>query len=276
VIGWMMKYEPLLLIVQLTIFSMAELLCQAPDAVSQAAENIPSQFAYLREIDPSVLQDVRYAGNDNFTGQPVPGYAAAECILLRSVAEALKRVQADLLGQSFSLKVYDCYRPKRAVKTFVDWAKDASDNGKTKRFYPSLQKSELLQAGYISAASVHSRGIAVDLTVVKVPPAPQASFDLKASYGPCTGPVEQRSPDNSIDMGTGFDCFDLRSHTGNMEILAEQRRSRDILVTAMERRQFKNYAREWWHFTYQMSASSALQAYDFPVVVFRGVTGLVR
>ncbi|MFA9550682.1 MAG: M15 family metallopeptidase, partial [Hyphomicrobium sp.] len=73
-------------------------------------------FVYLRDIDPSIIQDMRYAGHDNFMGGPVQGYKAPECILLRSAAKALSRVQEDLKSRSLSLKVYDCYRPKRAVR----------------------------------------------------------------------------------------------------------------------------------------------------------------
>jgi D-alanyl-D-alanine dipeptidase len=228
---------------------------------------MPKEFVYLRDIDPSILQDVRYAGSDNFTGKPVPGYGAAECVLLRPVAEALKQAQADLAAQNLSLKVYDCYRPQRAVRAFVQWVQDGKDSAETKRFYPALKKSQLLAARYISGASGHSRGIAVDVTLVRLPAVPQAAFDPKSSYGPCTGPTEGRAPDNSIDMGTSFDCFDSKSHTGSNDVSAEHRKSRQILISALERHQFKNYAGEWWHFTYQRAVGlPEPPAYDFPIL----------
>ena len=244
---------------------MTNLLWDVPDGWGQGA-SMPKEFVYLHDIDPSILQDVRYATADNFTGKPVPGYGASECVLLRPVAEALKRVQADLAGQGLSLKVYDCYRPQRAVRAFAQWANDGNPSGATKRFYPALNKNELFAARYISSASGHSRGIAVDLTLVQLPARPQPAFDPKRRYGPCTGPAEERAPDNSVDMGTGFDCFDLRSHTASVEISTEQRRWRGVLVAAMERHRFKNYAGEWWHFTYQMPGAPALLAYDFPIL----------
>jgi D-alanyl-D-alanine dipeptidase len=244
---------------------MADLVADMSDGWGQGA-SLPKEFVYLRDIDPTIFQDVRYATANNFTGKPVPGYGAAECILLRPVADALKRVQADLASQSLSLKVYDCYRPQRAVRAFLQWANDGKDRAATKRFYPRLNKNELFATRYISSASGHSRGNAVDLTLVQLPGSPQPAFDPKQSYGPCTGPTEEGSPDNSVDMGTSFDCFDARSHTASTDVSAEQQRWRSILITAMERHQFKNYAGEWWHFTFQMPEGAVLQAHDFPIL----------
>ncbi len=96
-------------------------------AFGAGAAEMPEDFVYLRDIDPTILQDMRYAGRDNFTGAHVPGYEAPECVLVRQAAEALKRVQADLRGKPLTLKVYDCYRPARAVAAFVAWAKEPDD-----------------------------------------------------------------------------------------------------------------------------------------------------
>src|SRR6266581_3707137 len=85
---------------------------------------LPPGFVHLRAIDPTIAQDIRYAGSDNFVGRPLPGYEAAECILRQEVAAALKRVQADLAAAGLSLKVYDCYRPARAVRAMAAWAHD--------------------------------------------------------------------------------------------------------------------------------------------------------
>ncbi len=109
------------------------------------ARELPPGFVYLRDIDPSIAQDMRYAGSDNFTGHPLPGYGAPECVLRRDVAQALARVQADLAKQALGLKVYDCYRPTRAVRAFARWARQ-SDDGTTKRFYPKMEKRRCLPA----------------------------------------------------------------------------------------------------------------------------------
>jgi zinc D-Ala-D-Ala dipeptidase len=210
------------------------------------AAPLPGDFVYLRDVDASIVQDMRYAGADNFTGRPLPGYAAPECVLRRAVAQALKQVQADLAKQNLSLKVYDCYRPQRAVAAFARWAREP-DSGATKRFYPRIDKRALFAQSYISGQSRHSDGSAVDLTLVPLPLAPAPAFDRSATYGACTAPAAQRAPDNSLDMGTGFDCFDAKSHTVSA-VSPEQRRNRDTLVAAMRAHGFHNYFREWWHF----------------------------
>jgi D-alanyl-D-alanine dipeptidase len=225
-----------------------------------AAEGLPKGFVYLRDIDPSIAQDMRYAGPNNFTGRPLPGYDAPECMLRREVAEALVKVQADLAAQKLGLKVYDCYRPLRAVLAFARWAKSA-DDGTTKRFYPKLDKTKLFADGFIAAHSAHSEGVAVDLTLIPRDAAPAPPYDPHAKYGPCTAPAAQRAPDNSLDMGTGFDCFDAMAHTLALGIGAEPARRRGVLLAAMRKRGFRNYFREWWHFSY----GARREAYDIPI-----------
>ena len=230
-------------------------------AAAQGA--LPAGFVYLRAVDPSIAQDIRYAGSDNFVGRPLPGYEAAECILRRDVAAALKRVQADLAASGLSLKVYDCYRPTRAVRAMAAWVNDGRSEAATKRFFPKLPKSSLLRAGYIASRSRHSAGTTIDLTLMRAGAAPAAAFDPRAAYGSCTAPLAQRSPDNAVDMGTSFDCFDAASYTASAAIGAEQRRRRKVLLEAMRKQGFSNYDHEWWHFSYAGSAGAP--AYDFPI-----------
>jgi D-alanyl-D-alanine dipeptidase len=227
-----------------------------------ARDGLPAGFVYLRDVDTSIVQDMRYAQADNFVGHPLPGYEAAECVLRRDVAMALSKVQADLQSGELSLKVYDCYRPTRAVRAMAQWAHDGARASATKRFYPGLQKGNLFALGYIAAQSAHSTGTAIDLTLVRRPVATAAPFNPAASYGACTGPAAARSPDSSLDMGTGFDCFDDRSHTGSGAIDAEQKRWRSVLVKAMGRHGFRNYFREWWHFSFGPQPG---ERYDFPI-----------
>ena len=129
---------------------------------------MPKDFVYLRDIDPTIQQDIRYAGATNFTGAPVPGYDAPECVLLRPAAEALKAVQADP-HQRVHAQVYDCYRPTRAVASFVDWAKTPDDPKAKMVYYPNLKKSDLFP-DYIATRSGHSRGATIDLTFVPLSP----------------------------------------------------------------------------------------------------------
>jgi D-alanyl-D-alanine dipeptidase len=232
-------------------------------APAAARDALPSGFVYLRDIDPSIVQDMRYAAHNNFVGRPLPGYDAAECVLRGDVAQALRKVQADLARESLSLKVYDCYRPTRAVSAMARWANDGAYDNPTKRFYPDLEKRNLFALGYIAAQSAHSTGTAIDLTLVRLPAAVPAPFDPAARYGPCTAPAPARAPDTSIDMGTGFDCFDTRSYTASAAIGLEPKRWRGELGTSMRARGFKNYFREWWHFTY--GGPRPTQLYDFPI-----------
>lgn len=227
---------------------------------ARAGNGLPAGFVYLRDIAPGILQNMRYATPDNFTGRPLPGYDGGECVLRRDVAQALAKVEADLAGQNLTLKTYDCYRPQRATLAMWRWASDGARDG-VKRFYPALPKRTLF-SGYISARSAHSTGTAVDLTLVPLPVTRAAPFDRNAAYGSCAGPAQKRAPDNSLDMGTGFDCFDDKSHTRSAGITPAQRRWREVLGAAMRRHGFKNYFREWWHFSY---GPQPKQVYDFPI-----------
>jgi zinc D-Ala-D-Ala dipeptidase len=236
-------------------------------AAEEPLAALPNPLVYLRDIDPSILQDVRYAGPDNFTGRPVPGYDAAECVLLREAAEALARVQRALLARGLSLMVYDCYRPKSAVRSFVAWVKEGETvpaDPLLNRFHPNIQRDQLITEGYVASVSHHSRGDTVDLTLVELPVRPSAPFDRNAAYGPCTGPARARAPDTSVDMGTGYDCFDPRSHTAATGLSGAQARWRQTLVEAMAREGFRNYHKEWWHFT--LATVRAPRAFNVPIV----------
>ena len=234
------------------------LLCTA--CAAAAREALPAGFVYLRDVAPAIAQEMRYATANNFTGHPLPGYDAPECVLRRDAALALARVETDLARRDLRLKVYDCYRPTRAVAAMAHWTRTADRS--TRRFYPTLDKRRLFTLGYIASHSVHSTGTAVDVTIVKRDAGPAPAFDPHADYGPCTGAAKRRAPDNSLDMGTAFDCFSPNSFTASALINAEQKRWRGVLVAAMHKRGFHNYFREWWHFSY---GARPKQAYDFPI-----------
>ena len=224
---------------------------EAPPA-PRPREAMRARLVYLRDVEPSIVQDMRYAGADNFTGRRVPGYDASECLLLPEAAAALARVQQALRPRKLSLKVYDCYRPRRAVRAFVAWVTrppGAGDDLRLKRFHPNIERGDLIRLGYVAAVSRHSHGDTVDLTLVELPVKPVAPFRRDAVYGACTNPAKDRAPDGSVDMGTGYDCFDTRSHTTAADITPAQRRWRETLVEAMAQQGFRNYAKEWWHFT---------------------------
>ncbi|HSM08211.1 MAG TPA: M15 family metallopeptidase [Gemmatimonadota bacterium] len=179
----------------------------------------------VREVEPSIRADIRYADSNNFVGAPVDGYEAARCLLSRPAAEALARVQRELAPEGLGVLVYDCYRPQRAVDHFVRWAADTGDVGTKAEFYPNVDKALLFDEGYIAERSGHSRGSTVDLTLVR---------DDRAE---------------PLDMGSPYDFFDPRSHTESSEITDEQLANRLRLRDAMEAGGFQNYTAEWWHYT---------------------------
>jgi D-alanyl-D-alanine dipeptidase len=230
-----------------------------------AREGLPAGFVYLRDVAPMIAQDIRYATPNNFTGSALPGYAAGECVLRREAAAALARVAQDLARQKLGLKTYDCYRPERAVAAMWRWAHDGKRDG-DKSFYPNVDKRALFALGYIAAHSRHATGTAVDLTLIPQP-APHPVMDRPSPGGPCTAPPVQRVFDSSLDMGTGFDCLDVKSYTRSPAVTPAQRHARELLRAAMTARGFRNYFREWWHyeFTGGRGGGAPLRAYDFPI-----------
>jgi D-alanyl-D-alanine dipeptidase len=201
---------------------------------AKCESKLPGSFVYLRDIDASIPQEIKYATFDNFTGAPVPGYQAGECILEKSTAQALSLVQHELRAAGLSLLIYDCYRPKRSVDAFVQWSRSTAAPD-TSRFYPRISKAKLFEAGYIAKRSGHSIGDTVDLSLTKLPLAEAARFDAADRYGPCNGPYPARAPSIGIDMGTSFDCFDTMSATVSVGISNDQREWRQRLVHAMNK-----------------------------------------
>ncbi|SCW66493.1 M15 family metallopeptidase [Ancylobacter rudongensis] len=218
-------------------FCLASLLAQALPALGG---DLPQGFVRLSEVAPGIAQDMRYASADNFTGAVVPGYRAGVCILAAPVAVALAKVQSDLDGEGFRLVTYDCYRPARAVRAFVDWARG---NQKTDPVYhPDAPASRLFAQGYIAARSGHSSGGSIDLGLLR-------------REGEGWVP---------LDMGSGFDFFGARSHAGAKGIGAAAQANRKRLAEAMTRHGFAPYAREWWHFRYRAEPFEG-RIFDFEV-----------
>jgi zinc D-Ala-D-Ala dipeptidase len=201
--------------------------------VTSAQAQMPAGFVDAETVVDGLVVDMRYFGDDNFVGARIDGYEAPLCLLARPAAAALARVQQDLAKQGLGLKVFDCYRPTRAVAHFVRWARDVKDIKRKADFYPDVDKRDLFRLGYISNRSGHSRGSTVDLTLVR-PASGSAPVEV--------GPVE-------VDMGTRFDFFGAQSWPSSKAVSAEAQANREILSTAMRRGGFYPYDREWWHFT---------------------------
>ena len=179
----------------------------------------PADFVDVEEVAEGVVVEARYFGADNFVGAKVDGYLAPKCLLSGKAATALAKVQARLTKMHLRLRIYDCYRPQRAVDHFVRWAKDPTLVGTRKRYYPNVPKTQLFKRGYIASRSGHSRGSTVDLTI------------------------------DGLDMGTGWDYLDPLSHTANASMTPQVRANRLLLKSIMERHGFRNYSKEWWHYS---------------------------
>ena len=208
-------------------------------AAVHAAER-PASFVDVAARVPGIAVEMRYAGEHNFVGVRIDGYERPVCLLTAQAAGALAQVQHDLAERGLGLKVFDCYRPGRAVAHFVRWARDLADVKRKTEFYPTVDKRELFRLGYIAAQSGHSRGSTVDIGLV--------------------GLADGAEP----DMGTPFDTFGPRSWPGDTTVSAEARRHRALLAAAMRRRGFRPYAKEWWHFTLRDEPFPATY-FDFPV-----------
>ncbi|WP_328613605.1 M15 family metallopeptidase [Amycolatopsis sp. NBC_00355] len=233
-------------------------------AVPTPAQATSRSFVALSDVAPSILQDIRYATRHNFVGQRVDGYLEPTCILTRQAAEGLRAAQAQLRKRGYTLKVYDCYRPQRAVDHFVRWAKHLTDEKMKAEFYPNVAKDRLFADGYIAEKSGHSRGSTMDLTLVKIPPRPQRPYFPGEPLRPCFAPQDRRFPDNMVDMGTGYDCFDPLAHTDNPAITGIERQNRDLLRTTLIAAGFHNLPEEWWHYTLDNEPFPDTY-FDFPV-----------
>jgi D-alanyl-D-alanine dipeptidase len=203
------------------------------------AQERPGAFADVATIVPGLIADMRYAGSHNFVGRPIDGYEAPRCLLTQAAASALGEVARDLAPRGLVIKVFDCYRPARAVANFVRWARDVSDTAAEAEFYPDVDKRTLFRDGYIASHSGHSRGSTADLT---------------AAY----------ADGRELDMGTPFDFFSPKSWTADPTISAEQHANRMLLADTMGRRGFRGYDKEWWHFTLR-SEPFPDTYFDFPV-----------
>jgi D-alanyl-D-alanine dipeptidase len=208
-------------------------------AQAALAQERPPQFVDAATLVPGLIVDMRYAGSHNFVGRPIDGYAAPRCLLTQAAAAALAEVARDLAPRGLVLKVFDCYRPTRAVANFVRWARDLADVAGKKEFYPDVDKRTLFSAGYISSRSGHSRGSTVDLTLA-------------------------RADGNELDMGTRFDFFSPRSWPADAGVSGEAKANRAVLSAAMRRRGFRPYDKEWWHFTLSHEPFPG-SYFDFPV-----------
>lgn len=184
-----------------------------------------SDFVLLTDVVPDVVLEIRYYSTYNFVGDRIDGYEEPLAFVTREAAAALKEVSDDLIAKGYRLKIFDAYRPQKAVSHFMRWAKDVDDTRMKEYFYPELDKSVLFEQGYILEHSGHSRGSTFDLTL----------FDMKT--------------EKEVDMGGTFDYFGELSHPDYKGITDQQYKNRMTLREAMLAHGFNPLAEEWWHFT---------------------------
>jgi len=181
-------------------------------------------FVLLSDVVPHIVQEIRYFSTFNFVGGRVDGYEEPVALMTREAARALKSVSNEMMVKGYRLKVFDAYRPVRAVKHFILWAIEDEDVRMKPYFYPDIDKQDAFELGYIAKESTHSRGSAIDLTLL----------DMKTGH--------------EVDMGGPFDLFSEVSHPDYRGITDEQYANRMLLRSAMERNGFEPYECEWWHF----------------------------
>ena len=192
------------------------------------AQKLPENFVLVKDFVPSIAIEMRYSTNNNFTGRPIPGYGSREAVITIATASALKKVQKELNKLGLGLKIFDAYRPQKAVNYFIKWSDHPSDTIMKKKYYPNLKKKDLFNLGYIASKSGHTRGSTVDVTLLYV-------------SGPDKG--------KEVDMGSVWDLFGVRSGYGYEAISIIQKANRRLLRELMIAHEFLTYDKEWWHFS---------------------------
>ncbi|NUT18029.1 MAG: D-Ala-D-Ala dipeptidase VanX [Hamadaea sp.] len=199
-----------------------------------------SAFVFVDEFLPGIRWDAKYATWDNFTGKPVDGYVANRIVGTRALCDALADAQQEARSAGFGLLLWDAYRPQRAVECFLRWSA-RSENGRTKRrHYPNIDRSQMIEKGYVAARSGHSRGSAVDLTL----------------YHLSTGELAR--------MGGDHDLMDPISHHGAAGVPVAEAGNRRLLCSIMEKCGFTRYDSEWWHYTLRDEPFPDTY-FDFPI-----------
>jgi zinc D-Ala-D-Ala dipeptidase len=221
-----------------TSAALALLLLAAQPAHAQAP--LPSSFVDAAAVADGLVVDMRYFGDNNFVGERIDGYERPRCLLSVQAANALAAVERDLAARGLGLKVFDCYRPQRAVAQFVRWAQRIDDVKRKREFYPDVDKRDLFKQGYISERSGHSRGSTVDVTLVR------------------------RADARELDMGSPFDFFSPTSWPSDTSVTDQAQKNRALLAAAMRSGGFRPYDKEWWHFTL-VDEPFPDTYFDFPV-----------
>jgi len=186
-------------------------------------------FVLVRDYVPDVIEDIRYFSTNNFMGVKVNGYDANAAIVTKQTAVKLKDAADEFRRMGYVIKIFDAYRPQRAVDHFVRWAQGPDEKNKAE-YYPTIAKKNLFPR-YIAKKSGHSKGSTIDMTIC------------------------YKDSKKEVDMGSHFDYFGPPSHTSFMgaypggNVNKTHNKNRLMLKRVMEKHGFTNYSNEWWHFT---------------------------
>ena len=184
-----------------------------------------TDFVLVTDVIPEAILEIRYYSTFNFVGSRIDGYEQPVALMTKESASALKKVSDKVAGMGYTIKIFDAYRPQKAVDHFIRWAADPADTLTRRYFYPDIPKSTIIPRGFVATKSGHSRGSTVDLTL----------FD--------------KSKGCDVDMGGSFDWFGDESHFDYAGVTAEQRSMRNLLNKVMREAGFHGIPGEWWHFT---------------------------
>ena len=210
--------------------------------------SLPEGFVYLDQVAPAIIQNILYATEHNVIGRKIEGYITGKAILTHQAAQALLNVQQEVELDGYNLVVYDAYRPQKAVDQFMRWSTDAYDEKMKKTHYPYVAKNEIVEKGYFVKRSAHTRGSAVDVSLIKIGQKIRQEPDVLIRKLKC-GREFWHLQDGSIDMCAAFDLFDeVSSHSTNL-IFPEAAKYRAYLSDKMQKHGFMRYEKEWWHYT---------------------------
>lgn len=208
---------------------------------------LPEGFCYITDIHKDIRTSVRYAGSDNFIGEPFVKYQKPVIIISEEAAHMLSLIQDRVSKDGFDLVIYDAYRPQATVDSFRRWAENIADQRMKEQYYPRIDKAKVHELGYIARRSTHSRGSTVDLTIIQKDKALKASEPIKRKLA--DGFEFTFLDDGTVDMGSHFDLFDEASWHDSPLVGAEYSKWRNYLRDVMVNYNFEPYSKEWWHYT---------------------------
>jgi zinc D-Ala-D-Ala dipeptidase len=117
-----------------------------PQYELSAEKDSTKELIDLEKHIPTIVLDIRYATDANFTNEKI--YMLAKAYARKPVADALQQAQMEFAKNGLGIKIFDAYRPYSA----------------TVKFYEVYQDTAYVASPY--RGSRHNRGCAIDMTLV--------------------------------------------------------------------------------------------------------------